>query len=255
MTTTAIVVPCFDEAARLDVAALAGLSALAGARVVLVDDGSTDGTAAVLGTATSAHPERFRVVTLPDNRGKGEAVRTGLQIALADGADVVGYYDADLATPPVEMARLVDELRDHPERSVVLGSRVGLLGHEIERSAARHYLGRLHATASSTVLRLPVYDTQCGAKVLRAGPELTTALATPFTSRWSFDVELLGRLLRAGLPADRFVEVPLRTWRDVGGSKLGVRSAIVAGLDLVRIALALRRQPVGTIGASNRPTV
>ena len=255
MTTTAIVVPCFDEEARLDLAALTDLARLAGARLVLVDDGSTDGTPALLAAAAAADPARIEVVTLAANRGKGEAVRAGLRAALAGGDDVVGYYDVDLATPPEEMARLVDELRDRPERLVVLGSRVGLLGHDIERSAARHYLGRLYATLASAILRLSVYDTQCGAKVLRAGPALSAALATPFTSRWSFDVELIGRLLRAGVPAAAFVEVPLRTWRDVGGSKLGPRSAVAAALDLVRVARALRRQPAGPIGASNSPTV
>ena len=98
---------------------------------------------------------------------------------------------------------------------------MALLGHRIERSWARHYLGRLFATASSQVLGLPVYDTQCGAKVFRDGPALRAALATPFTSRWAFDVELLGRL---GTGADRrFLEVPLERWHDVGGSKLRPR--------------------------------
>ena len=124
----------------------------------------------MLNAALAGDPDRFHVVTLPANRGKGEAVRLGLRAALAGGHDVVGYYDADLATPPAEMARLVEELRGDPARVMVIGSRVALLGHDIERSAVRHYLGRLYATAASVVLRLPVYDTQCGAKVVRAGP-------------------------------------------------------------------------------------
>lgn len=256
--TAAVVVPCFDEEDRFDGDALAELGRRADARIVLVDDGSTDATPALLAAARAADPQRFDVVTLPANRGKGEAVRVGLRAALADGHDVVGYYDADLATPPAEMARLVAVLRRDPTRVVVLGSRVALLGHDIERSAVRHYLGRLYATAGSAVLRLPVYDTQCGAKVLRAGPALTAALATPFTSRWSFDVELIGRLRRGGVPAEGFVEVPLQSWRDVGGSKLRARAALGAGLDLARIALALRRHDASShasIGASNNPTV
>jgi len=256
--TTAIVVPCFDEEDRFDGEALGELGRRADARIVLVDDGSTDATPGLLNAALAGDPDRFHVVTLPANRGKGEAVRLGLRAALAGGHDVVGYYDADLATPPAEMARLVEELRGDPARVMVIGSRVALLGHDIERSAVRHYLGRLYATAASAVLRLPVYDTQCGAKVVRAGPALTAALAAPFTSRWSFDVELIGRLLRGGVPAAGFVEVPLQSWSDVGGSKLRARAALGAGLDLIRVALALRRQeasPPGSIGASNSPTV
>jgi len=113
---------------------------------------------------------------------------------------------------------------------------VALLGHRIDRSAWRHYLGRLFATASSLVLRLSVYDTQCGAKVFRVTPALRTALAEPFTSRWAFDVELLQRLLGAGVRPAQFEEVPLRAWRDVGGSKLGPAAAIAAAADLARLA-------------------
>ena len=101
------------------------------------------------------------------------------------------------------MARLVDTLADDEHLQVVIGSRVGLLGHDIDRSLRRHYLGRIFATVSSAVLDLPVYDTQCGAKAFRVTPALRAALADPFTSRWAFDVELLGRLRRNGVVTRR----------------------------------------------------
>ena len=253
--TVAIVVPCFDEAARLDPAGLAGLAERTGARIVLVDDGSTDGTGALLQTLVDDQPDRFRLITLPTNVGKGETVRRGLLGALDEGAGVVGYYDADLATPPAEMARLVQVMVDHPELEAVMGARVGLLGHRIQRSTIRHYLGRVFATASSLVLGLDVYDTQCGAKVLRDGSVLRSALAEPFQSRWAFDVELLGRLHRGtgggeGLPASAFREVPLTEWRDVGGTKIGLRSSMRAATDLVRIARAQRRPHGESMGTS-----
>lgn len=229
-----IVVPCYDEARRLDVAALVELSAAAGATILAVDDGSTDDTADLLAAAARDH-DCIRVLALSRNGGKGEAVRAGLASAIADGAAVVGYFDADLATPVDEMARLVATLTTDDHIDVVLGSRINLLGHDIERSAWRHYLGRLFATMSSAALRLAVYDTQCGAKVLRVTPALHTAIARPFRSRWSFDVELLGRLLAAGADPSAFVEVPLRTWRDVGGSKLRPTAALGAGLAVARL--------------------
>lgn len=236
-----IVVPCHDEVARLQPEALVALAATVGATVLAVDDGSTDGTGRML-AELATRSDAVTVLTLPTNVGKGESVRHGLRRALADGAELVGYYDADGATPAVEMARLVDVLRERPEVSVVLGARVGLLGHDIVRSRTRHYLGRVFATASSLVLGLGVYDTQCGAKALRAGPALDAALAVPFRSRWAFDVELLDRLGRGaprgtGLPLEAFVEVPLRAWRDVAGSKLGPGAAFTAATDLARIAI------------------
>lgn len=254
---TTIVVPCFDEARRLDVGALLDLATAADARVLLVDDGSTDGTAERVRRAAHEHADRLDGLLLDRNRGKGEAVRQGMLVAIADGAALVGYYDADLATPTVEMARLVDVLRDRPELAAVLGARVALLGHRIERSAARHYLGRLFATASSLVLRQAVYDTQCGAKVFRDGPELRAALEHPFISRWIFDVELLARLAAGGAGADDLLEVPLNSWQHVDGSKLRARHAFTAGVDLVRVARARRARPdqPGARGASKRPTV
>jgi dolichyl-phosphate beta-glucosyltransferase len=243
---TTIVVPCFDEAGRLDPDGLRQLACLARARVHCVDDGSTDGTSAALAGLVAADPGTFALTTLPVNRGKAEAVRTGLLAALDAGAGVVGYYDADLATPPAEMARLVDVLRRDPSLQVVLGSRVALLGAAIDRSPPRHYVGRLFATASSLILDMTVYDTQCGAKVLRDGPALRAALGTPFHSRWAFDVELLGRLHRGvggagGLPTTAFREQPLAAWHDRRGSKLGPLAALRAAWDLVEVARALRR--------------
>jgi glycosyltransferase involved in cell wall biosynthesis len=241
-TPTTIVVPCFDEAARLDADGLRRLACLARARLHFVDDGSTDSTGALLAALVAADPETFAVTTSPTNRGKAEAVRTGLLAALDAGAEVVGYYDADMATPPDEMARLVDVLRGDPALEVVLGSRVALLGTAIDRSPPRHYVGRLFATASSLILDMTVYDTQCGAKVLRDGPALRAALATPFHSRWAFDVELLGRLHGpAGLPTAAFREVPLAAWHDRGGSKLGPLAALRAAWDLLAVARAVRR--------------
>jgi glycosyltransferase involved in cell wall biosynthesis len=243
MTGCTVVVPCFNEARRLDAAGIEALADAAGARVLAVDDGSTDDTAALLDELASADPDRMRVLALPDNRGKGEAVRCGLLDAIAGGTELVAYCDADLATPPDEVARLVDVLRADHAIDAALGSRVALMGTEIRRSALRHYSGRLFATAGSLVLGVPVYDTQCGAKAFRVTDRLRRALATPFVSRWAFDVELLGRLLQDDGPGGggRFVEVPLRRWRDADGSKLTVTAGLRATVDLVRIRRALRR--------------
>ena len=251
MARLTVVVPCYNEAARLDAAPLrAFVDGHAEASLLLVDDGSTDATAAVLDWLAAERPGRIRALSLTPNAGKAEAVRRGLRDALAAGAEIVGYLDADLSTPPAEIDDLLAALA-RPGVQVALGARVGMLGYDIDRSAVRHYLGRVFATAASIILRARVYDTQCGAKLFRAGPALSEALSTAFLSRWAFDVELLGRLLigTAGVPAlplAAIVEVPLPVWHDVKGSKLGLTGMAQTLRDLFLVAndLAARRRAV-----------
>jgi dolichyl-phosphate beta-glucosyltransferase len=244
--STAIVIPCYDEAERFDAPAFVELSRKAD-RLIFVDDGSSDATPAILDSLTVDAGDSIDVIRLARNRGKAEAVRAGLAAALAGGAEIVGYYDADLATPPAELLRLIDELGDHPDRQVVLGSRVALLGHSIERHWTRHYLGRIYGTLASLALGITVYDTQCGVKLFRRSPALEAAIATRFPDRWSFDVELLARLVRPGdgiapVGVDQIVEVPLRTWKDVGGSKLRPASSARSVLALAGVRRRMRRR-------------
>jgi glycosyltransferase involved in cell wall biosynthesis len=244
-----VVIPCFDEEHRLDTARLAELAESGRVRLLMVDDGSTDRTLSML-RALAESASGVDVLDLPHNVGKAETVRLGLLQAVESGAATVGYYDADLATPPHELLRLLDVLDDRPEISFVMGARVALLGRTIERSALRHYLGRVFASLASIILRLRVYDTQCGAKVVRVTPALVEAINRPFRSSWVFDVELIARLLHGSrsvdpVPATAFEEVPLREWHDVGGSKLTVPRMVRAMTDLlvVGVQLSLRRRP------------
>jgi glycosyltransferase involved in cell wall biosynthesis len=230
-----VVIPCFNETHRLDVRALDALRD-AGVGVLCVDDGSSDGTAAHIEAAGHRVLRRH-------HRGKGEAVRAGLLAAADDGAEYAGWLDADFATPASEWLRLLDVLRSEPSLRVVLGSRVAHLGATIERRAVRHYLGRVFATAASLTLGLPVYDTQCGAKVLRLDDTVRACLAAPLTTTWAFDVELLQRLLRAGVPPAALREVPLSFWRDVGGGRLGPLGMVRGAWELAR--LARRRSRTG----------
>jgi dolichyl-phosphate beta-glucosyltransferase len=246
-TTVCLVMPCFNERDRLRDDQVKELADDPRVTLVLVDDGSTDGTADVLQTIAQNHVD-VSVVLLASNRGKGEAVRAGLQRAVASGAAWVGYVDADMATPAHEIRRLIDvatetgdEVAGRAGVDVVLGSRLALLGRDVRRSAFRHYTGRVFATLASLLLGKPVYDTQCGAKLLRRTDALEQSIVRPFRSRWAFDVELLGRLDRAGVPPERFWEEPLLVWHDVGGSRRTLRASLRASADLLLVWRDLRR--------------
>lgn len=239
----ALVIPCYNEALRLPMAEIEHLlTHLPDLKILLVDDGSKDKTAEILNRLAIKHSQ-IEALILPENRGKAEAVRAGLIHLMENNVGWVGYADADFATPASELIRLY-EIAEKVRPELLIGSRVLLLGTNIDRKPKRHYLGRVFATFASMALDLKVYDTQCGAKFFRNSPEVLEALREPFFSRWAFDVELIARLkliypLRA---RTTFIEVPLLEWRDVGGSKLKMSSMIKAGLDLFLIALRLRKQ-------------
>ena len=239
MSKTSIVIPCFNEVHRISPEKFKGLAAESKAHLVFVDDGSTDGTGDVLKNFVRHMGQSAEAIDTGKNSGKGEAVRRGLLHAIELGMEKVGYIDADMATPVSDVCHLVDCL-DDGHTDIALGSRVALLGHKIERSPWRHYLGRVFATAASLTLGLPVYDTQCGAKFFRVTDNLKTALATPFVSRWAFDVELIGRLNILG-GASKIREIPLREWRDQGGSTLSGMAMITTVLELVKIHRRLQK--------------
>ncbi|MGH7592601.1 MAG: glycosyltransferase [Gemmatimonadales bacterium] len=238
MSDLVMVVPVYNEASRLDPGPwLQFVAADASRALRFVDDGSSDGTSAVLEALRAAAPDQIRVVRLAANRGKGEAVRAGMLTALADTSKYAGFIDADLAAPLTEVALLQAELDGHPAAWAAFGSRVKLLGRGIKRSERRHYLGRVFATCASIALSLPVYDTQCGLKLFRNIPQVQAAFAAPFRSRWIFDVELLARLaaLAGGRIAERVREVPLEHWEERGSSRLGLKDFLSAPFELARI--------------------
>ncbi len=238
---TWIVVPCYNEERRLDASAFhRHLASSVDTGFVLVNDGSVDGTLRVLRGVERRWPGRVTVVDQQPNAGKAEAVRVGLLHAMSAGAVYVGYLDADLATPLDAIADFVRLLDARPGIDLVLGARVALLGRAISRSPVRHYLGRVFATTASLVLSLPVYDTQCGAKLMRVTAELHTILDTPFGSRWIFDVELIARYLAGAAREGGIYEMPLDQWTDVGGSRVRARDFLRAGGEMAAIYRAYR---------------
>jgi dolichyl-phosphate beta-glucosyltransferase len=236
--STLIVVPCYNEATRLEPGAFARfLAAESNIRFLFVDDGSTDTTAGVLLEMHRQWPERISLLHLERNQGKAEAVRRGVLDAARFGGTLIGYWDADLATPLTEIPIMAAYFVD-PDLRLVVGSRVRMLGRRIQRSPLRHVVGRAFATLASIALRLPVYDTQCGAKLFRASPAIVGLFSRPFRLQWCFDVELLARF--ASLPAApsrcrTCIEHPVSQWADVGASRLTARQALRIFPELMRL--------------------
>ncbi|HTX42941.1 MAG TPA: glycosyltransferase [Acidobacteriaceae bacterium] len=224
-----VVIPCYNEAARLRVdefERFLATPASSSIRLLFVNDGSRDSTLAVLQGLAARWPQRVSVLDQQPNQGKAEAVRNGMLQVMASGQAVItGFWDADLATPLDQIHDFLALMSQRPGVNLIFGARVRLLGRAINRQPLRHYLGRCFATAVSILLRLPVYDTQCGAKLFRVTPELQAALRQPFHSRWIFDVEILARYLEfhggnARELETEIYEYPLPVWTDVAGSKV-----------------------------------
>jgi glycosyltransferase involved in cell wall biosynthesis len=247
MPAVTIIVPCYNEELRLNPQAFLEMArAHPEIRFLMVNDGSRDGTEAMLTRLAADGGAQIDTISLAENSGKAEAVRRGVLHALKDAPYAFGYWDADLSTPLDEIPMFRQILDERPNVELVMGSRVKLLGRDIERKATRHYLGRVFATCASTSLGVPVYDTQCGAKLFRNSRGTRWAFRSPFLSRWIFDVELMARLALLGRRQPRYdtehcvYERPLPVWRDVAGSKIRLLDWFTAAWELVRITFRYR---------------
>jgi glycosyltransferase involved in cell wall biosynthesis len=230
-----LVIPCYNEAARLPLKQLeAFLLSTDWVEFLFVDDGSSDDTWNLL--AEFSLQSRCNALRMEKNSGKGEAVRQGVLKAMQRvDVDYVGYWDADLATPLNELAKMTQILDAETATLAVIGSRVRMLGREISRKPLRHYVGRVFSTLASLAIGLPVYDTQCGAKVFRKSGEVSCIFSQPFRDRWSFDVELLKRLFEVTQDSNCAIELPLRNWKDVGASTVSLRGGLKAFASLFGI--------------------
>ncbi|TAK04891.1 glycosyltransferase family 2 protein [Patescibacteria group bacterium] len=236
--TYSFIIPAYNEAAAIG-EALARVSAYAARlgdwEIVIVDDGSTDATARIVGEAAAREP-RIRLLRLPQNRGKGAAVRAGMAAATGEWRI---FLDADLSTEPEAFEGFRPYLSDH---DVLIASRAVTGADLVARQPWwREKSGRVFNLLVRLIVGLPFRDTQCGFKCFRA--PAAALFQDVATDGWAFDVDVLARARRAGL---RIIELPVR-WRH--DATTTVRAGALFGIvrDLWRIRRLTR--------ASERPIV
>jgi glycosyltransferase involved in cell wall biosynthesis len=228
-----VVIPCFNEAARIGQTVRATLEYLNSAspesELIVVNDGSTDETSTIARNALAPAKIEARLLENFPNRGKGAAVGRGL---LAAQRPIGLFFDADLSTPLSEIPKVIEPIANG-DVDLAFGSRAldrSLIGqHQPWR---REQAGRVFNLLVRIATGLPFWDTQCGFKAFRLDvcrPILEAARIEGF----AFDVELLYLADRAGL---RLREIPVR-WNHAEGSKV---QFIHDSLGMLREVIALR---------------
>jgi dolichyl-phosphate beta-glucosyltransferase len=201
-----IVIPAYNESARIGKSLGEVLRVVRErawhAEVLVVNDGSTDSTAAMVAEFAQLHPE-VRLLNNSENRGKGFSVRHGVLNAVGE---VVMFTDADLSAPMEEAERLFEALRQGAD--IAIGSRWLQSKRQTHKQPLyRQFFGRCFNAITRLIMGLPFADTQCGFKAFRR-PVAQTIFQLQRIERWGFDPELLFIALKRGYKVQ---EVPV-TW-------------------------------------------
>ena len=221
-----IVIPAYNEEKRLPgtlgaVQAYLKAGSWESSEIVVVDDGSRDGTVEV------AQAAGVRLLRNPGNRGKGYSVRHGM---LQAKGDWILFSDADLSTPIGELDKLWSAVERSPAQAAI-GSRDldrSLIG--VHQPVFREMGGRFFNLVIRLITGLPFHDTQCGFKLFEAAAA-REIFRRQRVERFGFDVEALFIARRLGY---RTLEVPVR-WNDVAGTKVKLWGAAAAFLDPLKI--------------------
>ena len=231
MAFLSIVIPAYNEENRLP-ATLARLysylatSPFGDAEVLIVDDGSRDGTAALVEDFAHIYPT-VRLVRNPGNRGKGYAVRNGM---LEAQGEWVLFTDADLSAPIEEVEKLIAAVREQNAMGAIGSRALNRKLVSVHQSAFREYSGRFFNLTMRLVTGLPYADTQCGFKLFRrdVAHDVFRRVRIP---GFGFDVEALFIAKRLGYPV---AEVPVR-WANAEGTKVTMLNGLQAFTDLLAV--------------------
>lgn len=234
--STLIIIPFYNEEARILKAEFtSAFINYTNVDFYLVDDGSSDSTPLILDAFASTF-QNVLVLKLNENKGKAEAIRQAVLNLEVSKYHYIAYLDADLSTPFSELLRMLDYISSNQYISIVMGTRIKLLGNNVHRSLFRHYFGRIFATIiSQFILKISVYDTQCGAKIIDAtlAKEL---FKQPFKTKWLFDIELLLRYKNIDINfQNHVVEIPLNIWIERGTSKIKFYEFILFPFQIIKI--------------------
>jgi len=237
-----IVIPTFNETSRGSHEYWTELIEKIDVNFIFVDDGSIDGTSEYL--QKYEKNEKVSVIRHLENKGKAEAIRSGIKHSLiSQSTGFVGYLDADGAFTSAEVKRIMDlSLYQINSRNFdsIWTSRVKLSGRSINRRKLRHFVGRTISSVFGVFEENLPYDTQSGFKVFKVSRELELSVAEAFDTRWFFDIELILRLKRVK-PEYRIREETLEEWYEIGNSSIRTKHYLGILKEIIRIIGKLNR--------------
>ena len=231
-----IIIPIWNEEARGSFNYIESILKLKDLDFIIVNDGSSDGTAVRLLTLSSNL--NFQPINLRENLGKSMAIKAGLDFAISlEKYSIIGYLDGDGAFPVSEVRRcslLAQEKIESEDFDVFTTSRVALSGRMIHRKASRHLAGRLIRTVIGLKYSNLPYDTQSGFKIFKNTEIFAETVSKGFKTKWFVDLEILLRM-RNHKDSVTIWEEPLMAWQDVSQSSLKWSSAPRVVIELARI--------------------
>lgn len=213
-----LIIPLYNESNRLNPEYFKAISDMK-IDLIFVNDGSSDDTLVKLKNLSF----RKYIISYKNNKGKGEAIRAGINYAINEKYDLIGYLDSDGAFSVESVIKIIKiakkEFITNNKLGLIIAARVNLSGREIIRTNGRKIVSHIIKFILSLILKSKPYDTQSGFKILRNTNNLKNITRNKFYTKWFFDVELI-----EGIKKEYYVyEIPVDRWVDVKGSKLSYK--------------------------------
>ena len=232
-----IVIPCYNEGSRLDLDLFKTfLNKHTNVILLFVNDGSQDNTEEILSEINNLH--NTKVINFKKNRGKAKVVQTGINTLTNENIKYIGFWDADLSTPLDDIINFINILNNNNSLSGVIGSRILKLGNNIIYKRKRRYYGRIlmFILYFKPLKNIPVYDSQCGAKLFRKD-YAKIVFEKPLSTNWLFDIEILIRLDNLKPVKESILELPLDKWVHKSDSKISIRDFFSILKDILKLYL------------------
>jgi glycosyltransferase involved in cell wall biosynthesis len=248
MSEFLLVIPCFNEGKRFPIHYWKDLiSSHPNIFWLFIDDGSTDNTFELLLNLSHLFGN-CKTISLPQNIGKGNAIREGFIFGLKEIGHYkyAAYLDCDGAFDRHNVSNFLTnyevELEFNPRKyDLIIGSRIAMAGYEIQRDFFRHLISRILITIVCWGWDKAPYDTQSGFKIFKASDLFFTSIKDEFVTRWFFDIELMLRLINRSNGDFRMKEIPVVRWKDIRGSHINAKNFPTVFLEIIRIRRLVRK--------------